>query len=97
MKRTIAFLGLLGVVAMTGPASQNQASMERDSAPVMQAVGPTAQFGWAVSQWDEGVGAMAGAVGVFVGSRVGWIIGMALGGPIGAFSLGAAGAALGGF
>jgi hypothetical protein len=97
MKRTIAFLGLLGAVAMSGPVLQNEAAADRDSVSVARAVAPAAQFGWAVSQWDEGVGSMAGSVATFFGARIGWIIGMELGGPLGAFALGGAGAAFGGF
>ncbi len=95
MKRTIAFLGLLGVIAVAAPAVEHRSPADHNSASV--AVGPTAQFGWAVSRWDEGVGSVLGAIGTFVGGRVGWIIGMEIGGPVGALTLGAAGAAVGGF
>ncbi len=45
MKRTIAFLGLLGAVAMTAPAMQDWKPTDSQSASMSQPVALTAQVG----------------------------------------------------
>jgi phage tail tape-measure protein len=92
MKRTMTLLITLGL--LTASAAQIEAverSVLIDGPPAV------AEIGWAVGQWNEAAGYIAGGAFGAASGAVGWKIGTEVGGLLGGVAGALFGGALGGF